>query len=266
MLRRPQLLLSEPYYLRYYYNIMSMQIDFPQQKFSRKRKQSTSKKSTSKRSKKYQPANNVQAASEINFVDIAVTQTQFNAVQTCQLLNGLVPGTGEHNRLGRKITMKSVKITASIVCPAAGAAPAAFDLLRYAIVYDRQSNGALPAFGDIFSDTNNAGGATVGTWSSRNESNRDRFLILRDKPLKMEKMIGGGGVSLSYYQAVINEPLGVWRDYIRLKGLETHFNTGTAGTVADITSGALLLVVQGINAAADAQYSLEWQSRLYFTA
>ena len=52
-----------------------------------------------------------------------------------------------------------------------------FDFLRLLVVYDRQSNGTLPAISDILA-SDLAGAVTTTSRSSRNDDYKDRFKIL----------------------------------------------------------------------------------------
>ena len=56
-----------------------------------------------------------------------------------------------------------------------------FDFLRLLVVYDRQSNGTLPAISDILAMRDLAGAVTTTSRSSRNDDYKDRFKILLDR-------------------------------------------------------------------------------------
>ena len=53
-----------------------------------------------------------------------------------------------------------------------------FDFLRLLVVYDRQSNGTLPAISDILAMRDLAGAVTTTSRSSRSDDYKDRFKIL----------------------------------------------------------------------------------------
>jgi hypothetical protein len=93
---------------------------------------------------------------------------------------------------------------------------------RLLIVLDRQPNGAAPAINDIL---------TGGTTSQYNLSNQLRFAILMDERYYLNAS-GEPGAG-----AVFDGKIGV--------GAIEQFNSGTAGTVADITTNSLYLLVLG---------------------
>jgi len=136
------------------------------------------------------------------------------------LLNGLQLGTGGSNRVGREIFMQ--KLDYSL----------AASITRWMIVYDRQSNGATPAADALTQDV-------LDSASPQNFSNRDRFDILWD-----------GQYDRTPEQAQILN----CKDFEI--NLPTYYNSGSAGTVADITSGALYLAVWSQGAAGGPSVSL----------
>lgn len=230
---------------------------------SRKRKRQGVKRSSTsfkRRAGYYAP----RASGDINFVDLSTTTVEFLALGAVQLINGIVPGTAEHQRLGRKVTMKSLKLRCAIQL-ISGTTPTADDLLRFLVVYDRQSNAAAPTFSDVIASVDAAGNVSNGPWDARNESNRGRFLILRDKQFHGQATASDTAARMGLQTQNALNPTD-WVDYIKLKNLEINFNTGTAGTVADITTGSIYVMCAGASAAADNQFQLRMTSRLYFSA
>lgn len=116
----------------------------------------------------------------------------------CMLMNSLGVGGNINQRIGRKVTMKSIKM--DMLLRAACAAPQLNALvgtqpgnptptypmaIRLMIVYDRQTNGAAPQYADVLTSPGCAGiqGAVqqVQICSSNNLNNRSRFLTIFDK-------------------------------------------------------------------------------------
>lgn len=123
------------------------------------------------------------------------------------LLNGLVPGSGSSQRIGREVLIHSIRLF--------------FDngnatKCRFVLLFDHQSNGATPAVTDVFQ--------TDTYLSCPNFSYRDRFEFLLDVILPTNGQ-----------ESHLEETLETQ--------LTTFYNSGVSGTVADIASGALYLMM-----------------------
>lgn len=145
-----------------------------------------------------------------------------------------VPGAAMNQRIGRKLTIKSVQfkgiVQLELAATPTGAVTAESNHLRMILLYDKQPNGALPALTDVLT-----GGQTVNDLF--NIDNRDRFSILKDKVWSFDPMIydsANGGYAWNRTCAYI-------KMYKKLN-LETIFNAGTAGTSADVNSGNLIVL------------------------
>lgn len=136
-----------------------------------------------------------------------------------QLLNGLAPGSSPITRIGRKTQMKSIQIRSSNQSVGGTAA----QMTRILCVYDKQTNAAAPTITDIL--------LLNQPESPMNLSNSDRFVILFDQMTEQDQI---PGASVHF-----NQPT------YRKIGLETMYNTGVAGTVADIASGSVYIFVAG---------------------
>lgn len=202
-------------------------------------------------------------APEKKVVD-AFTSLNFNTTGSFLLLNAPVAGANEYQRIGRKISMSSAQLRGYVRFAQAGTTPSN-DFLRLILFYDRQPNGAAPAVADILLDVDNTGGTNTSAISSLNINNADRFKVLRDlywsipsaSAATEQNGTTGGDKALDYKPAS-------FRDFISLKGMETHFNAGTAGTIADITSGSLYLLALGMRASADSQWQVAVNTRVRY--
>jgi len=93
---------------------------------------------------------------------------------TAAHFNAISQGTGgSANRVGLKVRMSSLKIRANILWNG-GQTTNAPSQVRFVVVWDKQSNGALAARGDVFAD------ATYFT-SPINLTNAERFVVLIDE-------------------------------------------------------------------------------------
>lgn len=174
------------------------------------------------------------------------TAVDINSTATLTLLNGLQPGTAANQRVGMKITMKTLEIRARM---ATTAATGVEQFARWFIVLDRQPNGAAPgAITDIIS--------AAGVQYPRNLANRKRFKILLDKCWAFGATSVATGTPTSRFV----------KYYLKFRRpLVTEFNTGVAGTVADISTNSLYLVVIGSEVAGNTDVQAAINTRLRYT-
>jgi len=163
------------------------------------------------------------------------------------VLNRIQQGTSFFNRIGRKITVRSVNISGNLELYHEGDEEKATEpypdaiTVRMVLVYDRQPNGSLPAFNDIFASFGNTGAkATTSYTSPLDPTKSGRFRILRDKYFNLKpsfyKPEYVAGKSAVYASRQLKE-------YIKLPNLETVYqSTSDPPTIGDIASGALYLI------------------------
>lgn len=148
------------------------------------------------------------------------------------LLHAPQPGTDMTNRIGRKTCPRSIQIRAQVnVTPAATGTPVvcAAQTARWILFVDFQPSGAAPAVTDLLT--------AASPFAHINLNNRDRFKILRDKIFPMGPVFFSDTATQSYITG--ENMCKSFKLFKRLQGIETIFNTGSAGTIADISSGAL---------------------------
>lgn len=157
---------------------------------------------------------------ELKFVDTVNNTSPTAAVATFGtgvLLNGMATGATASDRIGRRVVIKSLlmRYQFAMTDTSTFGSP-----IRILIVYDKQANAAAPAITDIL--------LTDHFSSQNNLSNRDRFVTICDV---ITTELGNQGQFNS--AGVVYKKL----------NLETMFNGGSAGTIADITSGSLYMFV-----------------------
>lgn len=179
---------------------------------------------------------------ELKFKDLNVTLNPVANSTTFSLpilLNGLIPGSGASERIGRKVTWKSLLIRYShgLAVTSTGGAP-----LRILVIYDKQANAAAPFITDVLlADNFN---------SPNNLSNRDRFVTLFDhmvEPISVQGDFQRAGVLYKNFQ------------------LETMFNAGVAGTVGDIASGSIYFAIAQGGRILTADSVFDIRARLRYT-
>lgn len=178
-----------------------------------------------------------QPKNELKAFDVAASNKNFIAAGTFALLNNMVAGSEVYNRVGRKTYMKSIRIRGVIYNILTNIQ----DTGRIILLYDEQPNGAQPVIADIVQDSN-AGAATT-IRSNPNLNNRERFQILRDHTIYFPSVTNTGGVLTNEnYNDTEHASYNIdW--FVPLKGKETMYNGVNGGTIADIVSGSLYLVV-----------------------
>lgn len=217
----------------------------------------------------------MQRKGELKFVDILTTNNIISTTATFTLINGLVSGATETNRIGRKIMMKSLHFTGRLIPSGnqAAANPPGMEYLRMIIVYDRQPNAAVFATADVLQSTDQAATTATTSLDHFNMSNAERFKIVRDlrisiqqRPMDATLEYNVARIGQQTFPGCTKDSFGVpcYEQFIKLNGLETHYNNGSAGTVADITSGSLYVFTLGNVAVANACYSIQWTARLRY--
>lgn len=148
------------------------------------------------------------------------------------LLNAYTAGTSANAAIGRRVLNKSLLLRMMI----SSGGGTTFTGCRVAVVYDRESNGAAPAFSDVFQSP-----GTNGTASANNLDNGDRFSILMD-----EKFMVAPGAST----APTDKQTYYLDRYIKL-GLESVAKGGSfTGAITGIATGSIYLFAWSDTAAA----------------
>jgi len=177
-------------------------------------------------------------SAELKAVDTDVNLTM-DTTGAIRLLNGVVPGVGFSQRIGRSISMRGLdlRLTASVV-----AGTGVDQIQRVLVVLDHQPNGAAPVITDILD--------AVSTESRPNLINAWRFTILQDTRFDLNASAEPGS------KRAITEKICL--------GRSTHYNNGVAGTVADIVTNSLFLVFVGSEAAGATAGTVTGTSRVRF--
>lgn len=159
----------------------------------------------------------------------APTSTRF------MLLNGLAPGSGINNRIGRRILMKSLYVRGTVYGPNGSKTPP-FNV-RMMCILDKQANGSQAQITDILREFDKAGTAVTDYSTPINISNAARFSVLLDKTFTGQNYstdIGSGTQNFS----VGTKPIRIYKKM----NLFTQYNEGSSAGIGDITSGALYLI------------------------
>jgi len=171
---------------------------------------------------------------EIHNTDASQAGQASSTTASFNLINGTTTGDAVNNRSGQSIKCNGISLRYYVV----GNASANWIAGRVMVVYDKQSNGAIFAIGDLLTATTPVSVRTVG--------NQMRFLVLYDKNYVLS-WNGDSSVIEDVNISCMNH---------------TEYNTGTAATVADIVTGSVYLIHfsdQATNTSA-----VTWHSRYWF--
>lgn len=167
---------------------------------------------------------------------------EMNTTGSLHCLNACVRGSDIGDRVGRQIMMKSIQLN---IHAYAKAGTGVRQVGRALVVYDRQTNGSLPAVTDIITTVSRV-------TAPRNLNNRKRFKILWDMPICLSSDVTDNDQS----QITIQK-------YRKLRH-PVEFNSGNAGTYGDISTGALWLVLYGTEATGTTAATFDYDSRVRF--
>jgi len=214
--------------------------------------------------------NQTHAGGEIKAVDVVGTagtntQAAFTLNTTAQFtcLNLLTAGSSAWNRIGRKVSLKSVFLQ-GYTSPTGSANAIELQFARIMIVYDKQPNGALPALADVLRDQANLAtdsNVTLIT-SGLNLNNKDRFEIIADERLALpgpNAAVTPGVVSATCDSMHVEI-------YRKLGNREVHYKADSSpGVIGDLATGSLFLLTFGDNASGNEAWGLTASIRLRYS-
>ena len=155
---------------------------------------------------------------ELKYVDTTF-QNNISDAGTLVLMNGLQPGTGASQRIGKKAVFKNYLLRAAIGVPTNTGATPLSGYIRLMIVMDKQANATAPTVAQILE--------AVSAIAPMNMDNRDRFTVLHDYQCPVDQLGG--------------RPSTVHKKFRKIN-VTTVYNAGTAGTVADIATNSIYLL------------------------
>lgn len=181
----------------------------------------------------------VKQEAEVRYFDqlqIASVSTTGNVV----LLNGLTQGDQGFQREGDWVTNKKLKVKGNMV------AGDTTQIMRVMIIADWQSNGVAPTIAQILDISI----ITPPTLAYRNMEYVERFTVLHDE---FYSLVTGADTQQRLFSINLN------------LNIKTNYSLGTAGTIADISRGAIFLILLSDSNAAS-HPGMNVGSRLKFIA
>jgi len=157
------------------------------------------------------------------FANIAIDNSTDNT--NAAVLNSTLRGDAFYNRSGNKSFGKYLWLRGRAYRNTSGLAR---QLLRVVVVFDKNSNAALPTagFADIMTDYDRSGTTAADILARRSHSTIDRYVTLLDKTWALSEDASTDG---NYIE-----------EFIKLRGAQTVFS-GNSGGIGDISSGAILI-------------------------
>jgi len=189
----------------------------------------------------------------------------FNTTGNVVCVNLIQVGSSMFNRIGRKVEMRSIRLTGKVNTAAVTRATLSPDHARIMIIYDRQTNGANPAITDFLQDTDQAGTNTTDSFSGLNMNNRERFVTILDKKFILPQATATAGVLTNVFPNDINIPVRV-DEFRKLRGLTTHFRADSnPAVIGDIATGGLFIISLSEEQASGTElFNFEWNVRLKY--
>lgn len=170
---------------------------------------------------------NGRGAAELKYIEPVTLTTNIPSAGQINLFNGVASGTDFNQRIGRKITMKSLYLRFTLNPIATASAPVG-DIVRVMMIYDTQANGALPSVTDVL--------VTANWQAAMNLNNRDRFKVLYDKFINMPANTYTAGALTA------GSPTQKYLSKFKQCSLEVVYS-GTAATIGSIATGAVYTLV-----------------------
>jgi len=176
--------------------------------------------------------------SELKFLDTTDTKSSVNAsgtIKESSLVN-VVAGTGESQRVGRKITIKSIHMRYIAQLSNTSNPSGTDDGLRVIVYWDKQCNGATAAVTDILE--------TAEYLSFNNLSNKNRFSILMDKTVDISATAGAyDGTNDQFGQKAVtrsfHKKVNIPVEYSSTTGGLTEIRSNNIGLLAISDAGAI---------------------------
>lgn len=181
-----------------------------------------------------------------------------------------IEGGSFYNRIARRTRGVSLEIRGQFKPTLANSAAVPVLWCRAMLVYDRQTNGAVPSLSTVLQDYDEAGNTFNSPYSGINMDNRDRFYVIRDRKFLLPALGINGVAPTTTSASVTTTDVGdvnntmIWNEFIKLNGLETQYKANTTGAVGDIASGNYLLILWTNQSSGTTAWAFDYMARYKF--
>lgn len=190
--------------------------------------------------------------------------TTASPIATIQVVNGVAQGPGFFERIGQKLTMKTLHVRVSMYPREPPTDGADHELIRFALVYDRSPNGSEPAIQTIFADYASDGTPVTSIKSGLNPTQTSRFTIIREHWIRLYG-INGTAPAGAVASLTDNTGLDFINWYVKLQDLESVYSDADPDITA-MVNGAIYLIgwtTAESQAQSALQYSAKTRLRFY---
>lgn len=165
-----------------------------------------------------------------------------NSTTCIQALNLCQQGTGISQRVGNKISLKSLRLRLSLKTTPNVTGVGSFGA-RIMVIYDRQPPSSYPATNTLISSINGGNVIVNGLYTDGiNPNFMDRLVVLMDEKISLQEFDSGAITSTSFTGSTDICNFSIDR-YVKLKNLETAFSGSNATmTLSLLSTGALYLI------------------------
>ncbi len=153
----------------------------------------------------------------ITGVDDYLVADKTGSAYGCTCINTIQQGTDYYERVGVKVMACGIELTMTLRL----VGTALFNSIRYALVYDRQPNGAFPVMSDIW--TTSQVGLEFG--SEVNMTHTERFIVIADSTVDFD----------ANYKAQVTVKRKIKKKF------PIQFQAST-GSISDVSAGAVYLI------------------------
>lgn len=190
---------------------------------------------------------------ELKFADQTVN-TAIDPVATSQWIvslnngSGIAQGDGQSERIGRKAVISSVHMEGYLEMDPGSVISDSTNMVRIAVVLDKQANGSVPGFQDIW----RLAGLSMNQF--RNLEKSSRFKVLFDKRYVLRPQVAGNGTAVD---------VGQWLAPIKFHkrvNIPVEYS-GITNSVSSIVNNNLLVFACRESAASEPRIVYNWRIR-----